>query len=135
MWSLILWSIAPIFDALMDTLENENYTKSIFYRDPMKTGKLDPKAVKWNQFWYKRESWNHTPEILSYSIDGWHIAKSLMLAFFAGSGVAAYFEHMVITQFNVVFNIFIELGLRCIIWGVVFELFYSKIFRSKHAQS
>lgn len=122
MVSLILWVIAPIFNAIMDLLENENYYQSIF-------SKYNPK------FWYKRESWNHTPDILSYSLDAWHIAKSIMIVLLAVSAVMAGIEGPIIKFYSMYFNIFIEVGLRGILWNVTFSLFYHKIFRLKHAQN
>lgn len=122
MISLILWSLAPIFNAVMDLIENENYYQSIF--------------SKWNpKFWYKRESWNHTPDILSYSLDAWHIAKSTMIVLVAVSATIAHFEGPIVTTYNMYFNIFIDVGLRGILWNVIFSLFYNKIFRLKHAKN
>lgn len=124
MLSLILWSLAPVFNAVMDLTENENYVKSIF-------SKFDPK------FWYKRESWDARPEIpvIRYTIDAWHIAKTICFGLMTISGVMVYYEGLLVTAYHPLFNLFIEVGIRCIIWGVVFELFYSKIFRLKNAKS
>lgn len=123
MWSLILWGIAPIFNAISDLVENENYYQSVFskFKNP--------------KFWYKRESWSQTPDIFGYSVDAWHISKSLWIIFMATSATIAYFEGPIHIFNSNFLNALIDLGLRGILWNVVFSVFYHKLFRLKHAKN
>lgn len=66
MATLILIILAAYCNAVMDILENENFSSSIFRN-------LNPK------FWYKRESWKYAKRIFGWKFDGWHVFKSLML--------------------------------------------------------
>lgn len=66
MLTLILISLAAVCNAVMDILENENFSSSIFRN-------LDPK------FWYKRESWKYAKRVFGWKFDGWHVFKSLMI--------------------------------------------------------
>lgn len=119
MISLILWVIAPILNAIMDLVENENFGQSIF-------SKLNPK------FWYKRESWFAAPDIGKYSLDAWHIAKSIVFFSLGLSCSLLYFEGQRIQYTNNLWlNAGIDLAIRGILWNGVFKLFYHKLFRSK----
>ncbi len=94
-------AIAAIANAMMDVLENENYSSSVFR--------------KWNQkFWYKRESWKHQKKILGVRLDGWHLVKYIML----GSLVMAMREDLKTSAIVV------------IVWWICFETSY-KLFKSK----
>ena len=64
--SFILIALAAVFNAVMDALENENFSRSVFKL-------LNPK------FWYKRESWKYAKKIFGYKVDAWHLAKSSMI--------------------------------------------------------
>lgn len=120
MISLILWVIAPILNAIMDLVENENFGQSIF-------SKLNPK------FWYKRESWLAAKDIGKYSLDAWHIAKSLMFFLLGLSVSLLYFEEERIFHVfkSVWLNVGLDLLLRGLLWNPIFSLFYHKLFRSK----
>jgi hypothetical protein len=63
---LILIILAAFLNAVMDLLENENFSSSVFKH-------LNPR------WWYKRESWKYAKKILGWKYDGWHVAKSLMI--------------------------------------------------------
>lgn len=100
-------ALAAIFNACMDSWENENFFESIFKH--------------WDQkFWYKRESWKYAQKILGYRFDGWHIAKSLMIICFA---IAFCFDYK--SEWWV---IILNVG---VIWNGTFWLFYHKLFKIK----
>jgi len=66
LYIVILIITSAFLNAVMDLLENENFSSSKF-------SKLNPR------FWYKRESWKYAKKIFGWKFDGWHIAKSLMI--------------------------------------------------------
>ena len=67
--SILLWCLAAICNAIMDTLVHHYYT-SIFFRMN-------------KYFWNPEESWLHATRIpiLKYKLDAFHIFKSLMIIF------------------------------------------------------
>ena len=90
---------------------------------------------KWvyHQFWDPRISWKNkwgystvTPDryekfflsttVLVFLTDGWHLFKALMLLFIS----------LAIVTYKPIFGYF-DIILFSIIWGVVFEMFYTKI--------
>lgn len=97
--------LASICNALMDTVENENFYKSRF------------KGLN-EKFWYKRESWKYAKRVFGWKLDIWHIFKSLMIIFIVLS-IIFYKPFILILDF-------IMLG---IIWNIGFNTFYNKIFR------
>jgi hypothetical protein len=133
MISLILWCIAPIFNAICDLVENENFFSSIFYKDPNSyDGNYNVKDEKWNRWWYKRESDDHVKLIFKYRPDAWHLSKSSMLIFMAASAVVAHFDGIFITFFKQQWlNFIAEMISRGLWWSAIFGLFYHKLFRSK----
>lgn len=99
--------LAAFFNACMDAWENENYFESIFRH--------------WDQrFWYKRESWRYAKKFLGYRLDGWHIAKSLMVICYAIALCCDYRGERWVIIINV-----------GIIWNITFWLFYHKLFNIK----
>jgi hypothetical protein len=128
MFSLILWCIAPILNAMMDLVENENFTKSIFYRPPNE----DTGNVRWNNFWYKRESWKSAKKLFGYKFDAWHITKSTMIyVCLICSSVIIVITGLTFHTDSLALNIILEIILRVVTWNVLFSLFYHKLFRSK----
>lgn len=107
MTAIILWCLAAILDAFIDTLEQGHFQTSIF-------SKLNPK------FWYKDESWKYAKKIFSYPMDAWHLGKSAMVFCLAGALIAG-FHVFPISALN-----FIALGG---IWIILFDLFYNTIFK------
>jgi hypothetical protein len=105
MISALLIALAAIFNAVMDAVENENFTRSIFKNLP-------------ERFWYKRESWATARKIGGYKLDAWHLAKSAVVICFC----LAIVLYQPLTIWPVDFIIF---GL---IWNIFFNLFYSDIF-------
>jgi hypothetical protein len=67
-WWMIIPFIAGFLMAVMDSVENENISKTVF-------NKLNQK------WWSKRESWKHVKFIpfTKYRLDAWHLAKSLLI--------------------------------------------------------
>lgn len=100
-------ALAAFFNACCDAFENENYFESIFKH--------------WEQrFWYKRESWKYARKIGGVRLDGWHIAKSLMIISFAASLCFDYRGSGWVVMLN-----------AGITWNVTFVLFYHYIFKIK----
>lgn len=66
METIFLVIFAAICNAIMDILENENFSSSVFRN-------LNPK------WWYKRESWKYAKKIFGWKFDGWHLFKSCMI--------------------------------------------------------
>ena len=96
---LVFVFIAAVLNAMMDILENENFSSSIFAR-------LDPK------FWYKRESWKWARRIGGWKFDGWHVAKSLMVMVLLWAAAEDWVQWL----------------LMGIVWNVTFNLSY-KLFK------
>lgn len=130
MISLILWVIAPIFNAIMDLTENENFSQSIFF-DKTEIKRLG--KYKWNHWWYKRDSDDVVKKILGYRPDAWHISKSIMILLFLSSLIVeVYFEGPFLNVFtNIWLNASMELILKGWAWNLIFTIFYHKLFRSK----
>ena len=104
MLSLLFIALAAILNSMMDTIENERFGKSIFY-------KLD------ERFWYKRVSWKYCMKFGSYPIDAWHLSKSLMIICFA---LAVAFAPGWWWGWTVISS--------GIVWNVIFNLFYNDIW-------
>jgi len=107
MISYILVFIGAMVNALMDVLENENFTES-------------PITKKWNpKFWYKRESWKYSTKVIGYRVDGWHLCKSTWICLLMAS-IILY--HPVLKYWD-----FLILG---VIHNVTFSFFYHKVFKA-----
>lgn len=119
LWSYGLIVLAAVFNAFMDTVADEpHFNKSIF--------------KNWKKsFWSKEISWENKNKVLfiifkikvkapAIFSDGWHIAKAAMITCI-GLAVALFVSHH---QWWVHFISLIA------IWKIVFELFYSKIFKA-----
>ena len=100
--------LAAIFNAFMDIVEAETFSKSIFSH--------------WNpKFWYKRESWKHAKKIFSYPIDGWHLSKSLMIICWAAAVITMDLQH----------DWWVKLLTIGALWNGTFYLFYDRLFKIK----
>ena len=62
--TLIFITLAAILNAVMDSIENEHISITVF-------NGLNP------LFWSKRVSWNNAKKILNWKLDAWHICKSV----------------------------------------------------------
>ena len=101
----IFIALAAICNAVMDSVENEHVTSTVFRS-------LNPK------FWWKRTSWEYAKKTFGYKWDAWHMAKSGMIIFIC---LAVVFYHPFIVLVD-----FIILGA---LWNLVFNLFYNKVFK------
>jgi hypothetical protein len=116
--TIIFIILAAFSNAVMDVLSTR-YDVSIF-------GNLKNRQFwDWNISWRNKWSWGEkengekfflSSTMLSFLTDGWHLFKALMLLFIS----------LAIVTYKPIFGYF-DIILFSIIWGVVFELFYTKI--------
>jgi hypothetical protein len=114
----------------MDLVENENFYQSIFYR----VQRTNKDIERNNNFWYKRESWQHAKKLFGYKFDAWHISKSMMIILTITSTVIGIYVEGPLLHFlfnNIWVNVFFEVIIRGLAWDVIFYLFYDKLFRAK----
>ena len=97
--------IAAVLNALMDRVENENFSSSVFRG-------LNPK------WWYKRESWKYAKRVFGWKFDAWHVAKSLMIISLA-FGIVLYRPILGILDVLIIGAI----------WIGTFNIFYKRIFK------
>lgn len=108
MLSLVFIFLAAICNSVMDLLENENFSSSIFRNK-------NPK------FWYKRESWKYAKKIFSWKFDGWHVFKSLMIILLV----------LAIVFYKPIFNyVILDIVIMGFLWNTTFVAFY-KLFKTK----
>ena len=103
MISLLCFSLAAIFNAAMDKVENEKFYSSIF------------KNLN-ERFWYKRISWKYAKMVGGYRFDAWHLFKSAMIILIAIS---------IITYQSIIG--FYDIAIYGIVWNLTFNLFYNEI--------
>jgi len=104
--SLVFVFIAAVLNALMDRVENENFSSSVFRG-------LNPK------WWYKRESWKYAKRVFGWKYDSWHVAKSSMIISLA----------FAIVLYKPVFGVMDVLIIGAI-WNGTFNIFYNRIFKN-----
>jgi hypothetical protein len=104
--------LAAFFNAVMDAVENENISESIFKSLP-------------RQFWYKRDSWKYVKKIFGYRPDAWHLSKTAMVGCFAGAVISF---NLPVLKWQDVAMYVIAFG---VIWNAAFWLFYHVIFKVK----
>jgi hypothetical protein len=97
--------IAAVLNAIMDRVENENFSSSVFKN-------LNQK------FWYKRESWKTAKKVFGWKFDAWHVAKSLMIISLA-FGIVLYRPILGILDVLIIGAI----------WIGTFNIFYNRIFK------
>lgn len=103
----ILWLIvAAIFKAVADTLQH-HFSSSVF------------KSSNPN-FWNPNESWKYARRVFSYPVDAWHLSNSFMIVAFI---LAAISHHQVIMTW------WVECLLDGIVFILVFNFFYNRVFR------
>lgn len=112
--TVLLVVIAAILNAVMDSIENEHIwdTKFANYKD---------KPI-FNNFIYKRESWNKAKKIFNYKLDLWHISKSAMLLAIFGAAAT----NVPIT--GTLWELLLRIVGFSLIWVLTFNLFYNKVF-------
>ena len=101
MISFILILLAAICNAIMDVLENENFSSSVFKN-------LNPK------WWYKRESWKYAKKVFGWKYDGWHVFKSTMIVLIM----------LAIVLYQPIFNPVLDFILLGGIWNSTFSFIY-----------
>jgi len=106
MVSCLFIFFAAIFNAIMDSVENERIVKTVFHS-------LNAK------FWYKRLSWNYVPKTFGYKWDAWHMAKSLMIISLC----------LAVVTYHSIFNLWADFAIFGLIWNGTFNLFYNHIFK------
>lgn len=110
--------LAVFFNAIMDAVENENISESVFKNLP-------------KQFWYKRESWKYAKKIFGYRLDAWHIAKSFMIICLCSAIYFEQFSNQIWHTGRTFIDIGIDIVIAGIIWNAGFWLFYHKLFKVK----
>lgn len=118
MISLMCILVASFFNAMMDSLENENFFESIFRN-------------KAQHFWYKRESWKYAKKVFSYPVDAWHLSKSAMIVFMCIAVYTEQFSNQIWYTNYQWLNVFIDIGVAGMVWNLGFTLFYHRLFRVK----
>jgi len=122
------WILAAICNAVMDTIAFK-YKRSIFknlnsqYWNPAKSWRNKYK----NKMVFNGPAFIGSTTVLSFLTDAWHLFQFLSNSFLALSVVIIY--HETVNQ-----NLWYSLGLFIIlkmIWGIIFESFYSKLFRKE----
>lgn len=111
MISLVLWALASVCNAVMDTLAHHFYV-SVFQ-------KKDPK------FWNPEVSWKEVGYLpfTKFKADAWHLVKSLMIILIA---LAICFKpYWVKTGMDIIMYL-ILLG---VVWNGTFSLFYNKLLK------
>ena len=104
MISYLLILLAAICNAVMDILENENFSSSVFRN-------LDPK------WWYKRESWKYAKKIFGWKYDGWHVFKSTTIILLV----------LAIVLYRPVLNPVLDFFIMGGIWNATFSYTYKKL--------
>lgn len=126
--TLTCWILAAICNATMDTLSFK-YKKSIF--------------KEWNpDFWNPSRSWRNkykngmeedgakffgSTTFLVFITDGWHLFQFLCTSFII-LGMICLVNAMEFYPWWVNLSIFVAMKIS---WGIAFELFFAKIFRTK----
>jgi hypothetical protein len=105
MISLIFVFMAAVLNALMDRVENENFSSSVFKN-------MNPK------FWYKRESWKTANKIFGWKFDAWHVAKSLMIISLA----------FAIVLYRPILGL-VDVLIIGLVWNGTFNIFYKRVFK------
>ena len=98
--------LAAIFNAVMDSIENEHIFSTIF-------SKLNP------SFWSKRESWNKSYTIMEYDVDAWHLSKSANIICWISA----------ILLYRPLINPIMDLLLMGYFLNTTFSAFYNEVFK------
>jgi hypothetical protein len=107
----------------MDTL-NARYHRSVFYNGKWpKFNKFTNPASSWQNKWKdgdrdKGELFFGSSTFLVWTTDAWHLFKTLMLLCFS----------VAVVTYNPMIHPIIDAITYWIVFGIVFELFWSKIF-------
>ena len=120
--TIVFLILAAFCNAVMDVLSTRFYV-SIF-------GNFKNRQFwDWNISWRNKWSWGDkangekfflSSSMLSFMTDGWHLAKALMIVFIS----------LAIVCYKPLFGLIDIILFNCI-WGIVFELFYTKLLIRK----
>jgi len=122
MISLILIILAAILNAAMDTL-NARYRQSVFFTKQFRINKFTNPEFSWQNKWKngdrkQGELFFGSSTFLVWTTDAWHLFKTIMLACYSIA---------IVTYSPMIHPIIDALG-YWLIFGAVFELFWSKVF-------
>ena len=122
MITILFLILAAFCNAVMDVLSTRFYV-SIF-------GNFKNRQFwDWNISWKNKWQWGDkangekfflSSSMLSFMTDGWHLAKALMIVFIS----------LAIVCYKPLFGLIDIILFNCI-WGIVFELFYTKLLIRK----
>jgi hypothetical protein len=119
---LIFLSLVGFFEAVMDKLQF-NYNKSIFIN--FKNQQFWNPKISWKNKWENGDKDNGERFLFSstlfvFTTDAWHLAK-----FFRNICIAI--SMFIFLYFSLSIETFFYLVLGRILWGVVFEISFSKL--------
>lgn len=125
MLSLLLIILAAIINAAMDTL-NARYKQSVLFTKNLKLNQFTDPALSWKNKWKngdrkQGELFFGSSTFLVWTTDAWHLFKTLMLACYS----------IAIVTYSPIIHPVIDAIVYWITFGVMFELFWSKIFLKK----
>ena len=122
MITILFLILAAFCNAVMDVLSTRFYV-SIF-------GNFKNRQFwDWNISWRNKWQWGDkangekfflSSSMLSFMTDGWHLAKAFMIVFIS----------LAIVSYKPLFGLIDIILFNCI-WGIVFELFYTKLLIRK----
>jgi hypothetical protein len=124
MISLLLIILAGILNAAMDIIvSTTRYNKSVFKMLPKNWETFFDSTTSWQNKWKdgdrdKGELFFGSSTFLVWTTDAWHLFKTLMLLCFS----------VAVVTYNSMINPLIDAITYWIVFGIVFELFWSKIF-------
>lgn len=124
MTSLILIILAAVLNAVMDIL-SYRYDISVFSKYP-KLKQFTQPALSWQNKWKngdrkQGEKFFGSSTFLVWTTDAWHLSKTLMLACIS----------IAIVTYSPMIHPVIDAIAYWIVFGIVFELFWSKVFIKK----
>lgn len=105
---LIFVFFAAIFNAAMDSIENEHIESTIF-------------RTKNPKFWSKRVSWEFAKKIFQWKYDAWHCFKSSMIICLA----------LAVVTYRPIQTPLIDFAVFGWVWNSYFNVFYNYVFKIK----
>lgn len=121
MLSLLFIILAAILNAVMDIL-SYRYDLSVFSKYP-KLNQFTQPALSWQNKWKngnrkQGERFFGSSTFLVWTTDAWHLSKTLMLACIS----------IAIVTYSPMIHPIVDAIAYWILFGIVFELFWAKIF-------
>lgn len=122
MLSLLFIILAAILNAVMDTL-NARYHTSVFFTKDFRINNFTDPELSWQNKWKngdrkQGERFFGSSTFLVWTTDAWHLSKTLMLACIS----------IAIVTYSPIIHPIIDAIAYWILFGIVFELFWAKIF-------